>query len=59
MYITVNNVRLYYEVTGIGAPLVFAMNHYAWNQAGAIALGLVLLVWLIDMLSAALRRTGQ
>lgn len=44
---------------GIGAPLVFAMNHYAWNEAGAIALGLVLLVWLIDMLSAALRRTGQ
>lgn len=41
---------------GIGAPLVFAMNHYAWNEAGAIALGLVLLVWLIDRLSAALRR---
>ena len=35
------------------------MNHYAWNEAGAITLGLVLLVWLIDMLSAALRRTGQ
>ena len=44
---------------GIGAPLIFAMNHYAWNEAGAIALGLVLLVWLIDMLSAALRRAGQ
>lgn len=43
---------------GIGAPLIFAMNHYAWNEAGAISLGLVLLVWLIDLMSAALRRTG-
>ncbi len=41
---------------GIGAPLIFAMNHYAWNEAGAIALGLILLVWLIDRLSAALRQ---
>ena len=41
---------------GIGAPLIFAMNHYAWNEAGAIALGLILLVWVIDLLSAALRR---
>ena len=41
---------------GIGAPLIFAMNHYAWNEAGAIALGLILLVWVIDRLSAALRR---
>ena len=22
---------------GIGAPLIFAMNHYAWNEASAIA----------------------
>lgn len=43
---------------GIGAPLIFAMNHYAWNEAGAIALGLILLVWVIDLLSAALRRTS-
>ena len=43
---------------GIGAPLIFAMNHYAWNEAGAIALGLILLVWIIDLLSAALRRTS-
>ena len=41
---------------GIGAPLIFAMNHYAWNEASAIALGLILLVWGIDLLSAALRR---
>ena len=42
---------------GIGAPLIFAMNQYAWNKAGAIALGLILLVWIIDLLSSRLRRT--
>lgn len=42
---------------GIGAPLIFAMNKYAWDRAGAIALGLVLLVWLIDLLSGRLRKT--
>lgn len=41
---------------GIGAPLIFAMNQYAWNEAGTIALGLVLLVWLVDCFSAEIRR---
>ena len=41
---------------GIGAPLIFAMNHYKWSEAGAIALGLILLVWCIDRLSTSLRR---
>lgn len=41
---------------GIGAPLVFAMDQYAWPQAGAIALGLVLLVLAVDLLSGGLRR---
>lgn len=41
---------------GIGAPMIFAMNKYAWNTAGAIALGLILLVWGIDLLSARIRR---
>ncbi|MBQ6059703.1 MAG: ABC transporter permease subunit [Clostridia bacterium] len=40
---------------GIGAPLIFAMNHYAWRRAGAITLGLILLVWLVDLVSARLR----
>ncbi len=40
---------------GIGAPLIFAMNHYAWRRAGAITLGLILLVWLVDLISARLR----
>ena len=41
---------------GIGAPLIFAMNQYAWPQAGAIAIGLVLLVLVIDLVSARLRQ---
>lgn len=43
---------------GIGAPLIFAMNHYAWSEAGAISLGLILLVLIIDLFSAAMRRTN-
>lgn len=42
---------------GIGAPLVFAMNHYAWQQAGAILLGLVILVFIIDRISLRLRKS--
>lgn len=41
---------------GIGAPLIFAMNQYNWSTAGTIALGLVILVWLIDVFSARVRR---
>ncbi len=40
---------------GIGAPLVFAMNQYAWSEAAALALGLVLLAWAVDILSSRLR----
>ena len=40
---------------GIGAPLVFAMNQYAWSEAAALALGLVLLAWPVDALSSRLR----
>ena len=40
---------------GIGAPLIFAMNQYSWHEAGAIFLGLILLVLLIDRFSAKLR----
>lgn len=42
---------------GIGAPLIFAMNHYNWRTAGAISFGLILIVGLIDLLSARIRRT--
>ncbi len=40
---------------GIGAPLVFAMNHYDWQRAGSITLGLIVLVWMVDLLSSGLR----
>ena len=37
-------------------PLVPAMNHYKWNRAGTIALGLILPVWGIDRFPSLLRR---
>ena len=40
---------------GIGAPLIFAMNQYAWSDVSAIFFGFVLLVWGIDVGSARLR----
>lgn len=44
---------------GIGAPLVFSMNQYAWSTAAAICLGLILLVWVIDVVSGKLRKRLQ
>ncbi|BBF45435.1 phosphonate ABC transporter permease protein phnE1 [Lachnospiraceae bacterium KM106-2] len=40
---------------GIGAPLIFAMNSYRWNQVGAILTGLIILILLIEILSAKIR----
>ena len=42
---------------GIGAPLIFAMNKYDWSKAGAILLGLILLVWIVDVVSGKLAET--
>ena len=42
---------------GIGAPLIFAMNKYDWSRAGAILLGLILLVWMVDVVSGKLTQT--
>ena len=42
---------------GIGAPLIFAMNKYDWSRAGAILLGLILLVWIVDVMSGKLAQT--
>ena len=36
---------------GIGAPLVFAMNCYKWDQAGAILVGLIILILIIEWFS--------
>lgn len=40
---------------GIGAPLIFAMNSYKWNQVGSILIGLVILVLIVETLSTKIR----
>ncbi|WNS44011.1 phosphonate ABC transporter, permease protein PhnE [Paenibacillus sp. MMS20-IR301] len=40
---------------GIGAPLIFAMNGYKWNQVGSILIGLVILILLIEWISNKIR----
>lgn len=41
---------------GIGAPLIFAINAYRWNEVGAILLSLVLLVLTVEFVSGKLRK---
>lgn len=41
---------------GIGAPLVMAMNQYKWNQAGALLLGLAVMVLFTSGCSSSLSR---
>ena len=40
---------------GIGAPLIFAMNSYRWKEVGAILIGLVLLVLVVEYASTKIR----
>ncbi len=40
---------------GIGAPLIFAMRSYKWDQVGAILIGLVVLILMIELFSNKLR----
>ena len=40
---------------GIGAPLIFAMNSYRWNQAGSILVGLVVLILIVEFISTRIR----
>lgn len=40
---------------GIGAPLIFAMSAYRWNEVGSILLGLIVLVLVIEGISAKIR----
>ncbi len=37
------------------APLIFAMSSYRWNEVGAILLGLIILVLIIEWISAKIR----
>ena len=40
---------------GIGAPLIFAMNAYRWNEVGSILIGLVVLILIVELISNRLR----
>lgn len=40
---------------GIGAPLIFAMSSYRWSSVGAILVGLIILVLLVEYFSNRLR----
>ena len=40
---------------GFGAPLIFAMNAYKWNEAGAILAGLIILILIIEYISTRIR----
>lgn len=40
---------------GIGAPLIFAMNSYKWSQVGAILVGLIILVLIVEYASTKIR----
>lgn len=40
---------------GIGAPLIFAMSAYKWNQVGAILAGLIILILIIEVISGRIR----
>ena len=40
---------------GFGAPLIFAMNAYRWNEAGAILAGLIILILIIEYISTKIR----
>ena len=41
---------------GIGAPLIFAMNAYRWNEVGSILIGLVVLILIVELSSNHIRR---
>jgi len=41
---------------GIGAPLIFAINSYRWNEVGVILLSLMLLVLVVELLSTRIRK---
>ncbi|MFC4402169.1 phosphonate ABC transporter, permease protein PhnE [Gracilibacillus xinjiangensis] len=40
---------------GIGAPLIFAMNAYRWNEVGSILIGLVILILIVELSSNKIR----
>lgn len=41
---------------GIGAPLIFAMSSYRWNEVGAILIGLIILILIVEYCSTYIRK---
>ncbi|MBR7927888.1 phosphonate ABC transporter, permease protein PhnE [Aerococcaceae bacterium zg-ZUI334] len=41
---------------GIGAPLIFAMSSYRWNQVGSILIGLIFLIIIVEFSSSYIRK---
>ena len=41
---------------GIGAPLIFAINAYRWKDAGALLIGLIIFVLIVEAISTFLRK---
>ena len=41
---------------GIGAPMIFALSAYHWHQVGAILIGLLILVFVVEIMSDKLRQ---
>ncbi len=41
---------------GIGAPLIFAINAYRWKDAGALLIGLIVFVLIVEAISTYLRK---
>lgn len=41
---------------GIGTPLLFALKGYSWDRVGAILIGIITVVILIDTISGAIRK---
>lgn len=44
---------------GIGAPLIFAMNAYRWNEVGSILTGIIILVLIIEVFSNKIRKNWR
>lgn len=41
---------------GIGAPLIFAMSSYRWNEVGFILIGLILLILFVEYMLTVIRK---
>lgn len=41
---------------GIGAPLIFVMSSYRWNEVWSILIGLILLILFVEYMSTVIRK---